>query len=380
MSTPTRVLFVDDDTRILSGLRRQLHSLRREWTLAFAASGHEALELLEGEPHDVIVTDMRMPIMDGAGVLAEVTRRWPRTARLVLSGHADPARMQLARSCAHRYLDKPCPVDILESEIRGALRVRTELDRRGQGGLSELWSRPPGLVDVCEDVLEAVGTDETTFEPERMFGSDPDLWRRVRDLCSLAFPDQLAGRPCVEDVVDVLHARGLFAIVMTVRLLDALVDPDAERWDDAARVGLYAAAIATQEGMSRDVVSCALMAGLLTSVDLPSMTDDLDGLTPGELVTYLVPSWGLPEPVVEALAWRVGWGGDAGPRDGRERTTMPGAAAAVMGAELVLAALGDTDLRAGERVQLERRITAHGWGERVSRWQAVCFEELGGAA
>ena len=60
------ILFVDDDPNILDGLRRMLRSMRKEWDMAFAQSGQEALDLMAEKPFDVIVSDMRMPGMDGA--------------------------------------------------------------------------------------------------------------------------------------------------------------------------------------------------------------------------------------------------------------------------------------------------------------------------
>ena len=60
-----RVLFVDDEPEVLDGLRDALRRYRRVWDMRFAGGGAEALALLEGEPADVIVTDVQMPGMDG---------------------------------------------------------------------------------------------------------------------------------------------------------------------------------------------------------------------------------------------------------------------------------------------------------------------------
>ena len=65
-----RVLFVDDEPRVLDGLRRMLRTKRDQWQMRFVASGAEALAALAGEPADVLITDMRMPEMDGAARLA----------------------------------------------------------------------------------------------------------------------------------------------------------------------------------------------------------------------------------------------------------------------------------------------------------------------
>ena len=81
-----RILFVDDEPKVLQGLQRMLRSMRNEWGMEFASSGREALEMLERAPYDVIVTDMRMPGMDGVQLLKEVTKRFPLLVRIILSG------------------------------------------------------------------------------------------------------------------------------------------------------------------------------------------------------------------------------------------------------------------------------------------------------
>ncbi len=69
-----RILFVDDESRVLEGLRRMLWSMRQEWDMVFVDSGPKALEEMARGNFDVIVTDMRMPGMDGAQLLREVKR------------------------------------------------------------------------------------------------------------------------------------------------------------------------------------------------------------------------------------------------------------------------------------------------------------------
>ena len=61
-----KLLFVDDDPAILQGLRRMLRVMRDEWEMSFAESGQQALRMMKKVPVDMVVTDMRMPGMDGA--------------------------------------------------------------------------------------------------------------------------------------------------------------------------------------------------------------------------------------------------------------------------------------------------------------------------
>ena len=71
--TRSRIMFVDDDPFLLEGLRDALRPHRRRWQMTFAGSGEEALSVLEGEPQDVVVSDLRMPVMDGATLLGVIS-------------------------------------------------------------------------------------------------------------------------------------------------------------------------------------------------------------------------------------------------------------------------------------------------------------------
>ena len=119
-----RVLFVDDERSVLDGLSRMLRSARHEWTMAFADSGLEALVLLAKTPFDVVVTDMRMPGMDGAELLEHVRDRHPHSVRIVLSGQADRDALRRAVGVTHRYLSKPCDPEQLKAAVTRACALK----------------------------------------------------------------------------------------------------------------------------------------------------------------------------------------------------------------------------------------------------------------
>ena len=83
------ILFVDDEPNIIEALRRMLFPLRKEWNMSFCSGASEALAAMEQQRFDVIVSDMRMPGMDGAQLLAEVKTRYPDTVRFILTGQTD---------------------------------------------------------------------------------------------------------------------------------------------------------------------------------------------------------------------------------------------------------------------------------------------------
>lgn len=116
-----RVLLVDDEVNVLEGLRRHL---RRSVDVVLADSAAAALRLLEeGPPVQVVVSDMRMPLTDGATLLAEVRQRWPDTSRLLLTGQADldSAVAAVNHGQVFRFLLKPCPPDELLLAIQAGI-------------------------------------------------------------------------------------------------------------------------------------------------------------------------------------------------------------------------------------------------------------------
>ena len=67
-----RLLFVDDEPNVLNGLRRSLHGMREVWDMQFVESAAAALQALEKDPYDAIISDMRMPLMDGPQTIAAI--------------------------------------------------------------------------------------------------------------------------------------------------------------------------------------------------------------------------------------------------------------------------------------------------------------------
>ena len=112
------VLFVDDEPNVLQGLRRMLRPLREQWEMTFVGSGPEALVNMEKYPVDVVVSDMRMPGMDGAHLLTEVMHRYPAASRIILSGQVSQETVHRALRSTHAYLAKPCAPQLLMATIK----------------------------------------------------------------------------------------------------------------------------------------------------------------------------------------------------------------------------------------------------------------------
>ena len=114
-ATGPRVLLVDDEQNVLRALKRAFR--RTGWEVVLAASGAEALAAMEAGPAEVVVSDFRMPTMNGVELLRQVKERWPDTQRIMLTGQADQNAIQEAinRSEIFRFISKPWAQSLGES-------------------------------------------------------------------------------------------------------------------------------------------------------------------------------------------------------------------------------------------------------------------------
>lgn len=129
-SAPT-ILCVDDEVNILSTLKRLLH--KNGYQVLIAESATSALAMLEQHPVDMVISDMRMPEMDGAVFLGKVRERWPETVRLLLTGFADVQSIIQAINLGeiHRYIPKPWnEFELLLIVSRSLERVSLEREKR----------------------------------------------------------------------------------------------------------------------------------------------------------------------------------------------------------------------------------------------------------
>jgi EAL domain-containing protein (putative c-di-GMP-specific phosphodiesterase class I)/ActR/RegA family two-component response regulator len=212
-----RILLVDDDVNITTSMKL---ALRREpFQIACANSGAQALELLGKEQFDVVVSDERMPGMQGSELLAVVRAKHPEVIRIILSGQASVEAAIRAINSAeiYRFLIKPHPPEELALTIWEALRVRSE--RRGfeqwraaQAGnraaleagfdraLAQLsiefepimWSDPPALFGYEAKVkveVRELNERGALFAAATELGRVLPLCRKIRELVALRIPD-----------------------------------------------------------------------------------------------------------------------------------------------------------------------------------------------
>ena len=124
-----KVLIVDDEEAILKGIKL---NLGREFSISTAKESKEALEIVrERDPFDVVVSDMRMPGMDGASLLRKIKKENPQIMTILLTGHADfefGGSQALQTGILFKILNKPCPPHKLSAAIRAAIDKKEGTD------------------------------------------------------------------------------------------------------------------------------------------------------------------------------------------------------------------------------------------------------------
>ena len=159
-----RVLFVDDEVFVLDGLKRMLRRMRTQWEMDFVDSGESALQMMAQKEFDVIVSDMRMPNMNGAELLNEVKDLHPNTIRFILSGYSDKDLILKSLDSTHQYLAKPCDPETLKTRILRATSLQESISNDALKNLISQLGELPTLPALYEEILSLLRQPDVSSE------------------------------------------------------------------------------------------------------------------------------------------------------------------------------------------------------------------------
>jgi putative nucleotidyltransferase with HDIG domain len=326
-----RVLLVDDELPMLDALRTQLQRMADRWDMHFVESGERAIEELERGVFDVVVTDMRMPRMDGAELLRIVSERWPDVIRIVLSGHPESEQTLRLVPYAHQYLSKPCEPKQLEAVIDRCLRLHQLLRQQNLRAVVGRIKKLPAMPRVYTQLRAALATDTvTTGDVARIVAADAVVAAKVLHLVNSAF-FRLARRITnIEQAVTYLGFVAIRNLTLSVEVFSSWPEGGAatklnvERLHSHVHLVAGAARALAGAGVTADD---ALLAGLLHDIGYwvlaqecaPELERSIEtaaqlgiplhqaerqviGASHAEIGAYLLGIWGLPYPVIDAVA------------------------------------------------------------------------------
>lgn len=331
-----QILFVDDEQMVLDGLKRMLRPMRDVWDVEFANSGAVALEMLACQDFDVVVSDMRMPGMDGAQLLTAVQQLHPSVIRVILSGYSEREMTMKTVGIAQQYLSKPCDPEALQETITKAFALRDLLSSPSLQKLVSSLGSLPALPSLYQQLVNELQNPNASLKHiGEIISKDIGMTAKILQMVNSAFFGLRRSISNPSDAAMLLGLDTIMSLVLSLQVFSSFSDPkfpefSTERlWEHSTEVGMAAKSFA--KAMQKDSAKLAdeaMTAGLLHDVGklilMASRTDDyrkvinmtrhdnialteaeifIFGATHSEVGAYLLGVWGLPDSIVEAVAF-----------------------------------------------------------------------------
>ncbi len=329
------ILFVDDEKKVLDGLSRMLRPFRKAFDMYFVISPKEALALMDKKEFDIIVSDVRMPGMDGISLLNEVKRKHPNTMRIILTGQSSVDATLKSIGIAHQFLDKPCEPIKLKNLLTRALFIKKLMTHptieKIVSGLETLPSMPSIYIEIQRRLADPNCSVE---EVARCIEKDMAMSAKILQLVNSAFFGHFSHVESPSKAVHLLGLETVKALVLSLHIFSQYDDKKGLPisldilWKHSMYVGNLAKEIAVAQLQDRKTTDYAFIAGLLhdigkliLAVNMPDKYKEAieiaktEGIelfraearvfktSHAEIGGYLMGLWGLPGPVVEAIVY-----------------------------------------------------------------------------
>jgi HD-like signal output (HDOD) protein len=329
----TKILFVDDEPAMIRVLKMGMRSMAGEWDMQFAEGGEAALELVNKEVFDVIVTDMRMAGINGAQLLNHVLRRSPQTVRIVLSGYADLSEVVSCVGLTHQFLTKPCSLDDLKSCLRRVTGIKEKLNHEKLRALTGSMTSLPGIPELYLEIAEALQSPLISSDRIAEIASkDPALSAKLLQIANSAFFGFSRKVYSVDEAVQMLGVGVIHSLAMAVPLFTAFDRKKCpgfhidQVWEHSAEVASLARRIYNEHLDDSHRAQQAFAAGVMHDIGKLILAENLPAqyeailaeakathtelykverkhldATHAEIGAYLLALWGLPVPLIEAV-------------------------------------------------------------------------------
>ena len=330
-----RILFVDDEPMVLNGLQRTLRKMRRDWDMTFVGSGREALDVLGKKSMDVIVSDLRMPEMDGGRLLADVKKQHPQVVRIILSGQLDQEMTLKSVQLAHQSLSKPCDAEVLKHTLAKLFALRDFLsDDSIKSIISQIESLPSMPSIYTEIVSEMQSDDPAIKKVGEIISKDISMTAKILQMVNSAFFGLFQKIKSPEQAVMMLGMETIKALVLSVKIFSEF-NQNNFSWfnidalfDHSLAVSVYAKTIIKNENPDQGLINNSMMAGLLhdlgklilatnfenpyrqvlaaaqgTGKKLLDLEYEAFGTSHAEIGAYLMGLWRLENAIIEAIAF-----------------------------------------------------------------------------
>jgi HD-like signal output (HDOD) protein/ActR/RegA family two-component response regulator len=328
------ILFVEDNS-----ILRQMYLMMMEgeelWEAVGAADAREALRLLEQKPFEVIVSDMRMPGMDGMELMGVVRQLYPRASRIILSGLSDQAEIARSLDSTHQFLAKPFDVKTLKATLSRLGGLDAYLKDERLRALVGQMRVLPSFPSVYHEIMKELGGEDPSIERlAQIIADDPSMTAKLLQIANSAAGGRATNAASPFEAVQFVGLSAVRSLALSAhifRSFEHLKLSDfsiTQLWDHTVRSGMIAAAIMRAERAETSEVDEAHIAGMLHDLGKLMLADSMPekyrdslalaqkerlsseqaelavfGAHHGGVAAYLLSLWGLPVPMVEAVAF-----------------------------------------------------------------------------
>jgi HD-like signal output (HDOD) protein/ActR/RegA family two-component response regulator len=330
-----RILFVEDDPLLVEVYVMMLSDSRDLWEVTTARDGPQALQLMEQTAFDVVVSDMKMPRMSGIELLREVKQRCPLSSRIILSGMSDQEEIARCLGATHQFLAKPFNVGDLKATLARVGGLDAYLnDKKLQALVGQLGSLP-SFPSLYVEIMKELDSSTSSLESiAAIIAKDPGMTAKILQIVNSAavgFSRQVSSP---YDAVQLLGVGTVRSLVLSAHIFSCF-DRTLSKgfsitrlWDHAMKTGAFARRIMQLEQVEPAAAEDAYTAGMLHDVGklmlansvpgqfqqaltlaaerkipFPEAEFEVFGATHAGAAAYLLGLWGLPAPIVEAVAF-----------------------------------------------------------------------------
>ena len=330
-----KIIFVDNDKKVIQKLKKQLYPMRFEWEMDFVRTGEDALGFMENSSVDVVVSDLNLPEMDGVKFFDTVMELYPGTVRIVHSDNSDMALSVESVKCTHQFLLKQSNAETIKYTIERTCKLQEMLKNRKLikmvSGIRNLPSLPK-LYDVITKEMKS--SDPSIVKVGDLISQDISLSAKILQLVNSAYYSLPRKIIDPSQATVYLGTEIVKAIVLTNHLFSSFSDEAetlgfsiAGMWRHSFMVGILAAEIARAESAESSEVEEALIAGMLHDIGklillkIPGKYKEVEDFVDytgsdvvdaeyavvktshAELGAYLLGLWGIPDSIVEIVAF-----------------------------------------------------------------------------
>lgn len=329
-----KILIVDDDSLSLNGMKQALSAAKPEWDLFFAISGEEALQILSVQNIDIIVSDMKMPVMDGGDLLAKVKEINPAIIRIIISAFNDKDLVIKATQYAHQFLAKPIDIPVLIKIIEKLYSLQVILHNPKIIKLTNSVKNLPSLPELYLQIEQEMKKPDPSIKKiDEIITKDIIMTAKMLQVVNSAF----FGLP--QRIINPLQAINFLGIeiIKALVLIVHFFSGDSSNssyqthlkklWDDSFKVATLSKKIAQSEKLNPKQIEEAFIGSLLHDIgklvlwqasnyfeDIQRQMKDFNvtetaaeyllyETSHAEVGAYLLGVWGLPESLIEMVAF-----------------------------------------------------------------------------